>query len=102
MQKIKAAIGGPKDNVGIALTDLDAGTVLELKAGERSITVKLTEPITYQHKFSIVPIAPGEDVVKYGEVIGKATRQIDPGQHVHVHNMIGLRLGATLRKEEEK
>ena len=101
MQKIKAAIGGPKDNVGIALMDLEAGTVLKLKAGERSITVKLTEPITYQHKFSIVPIAREEDVVKYGEVIGKATRQIDPGQHVHVHNMIGLRLGATLGKEEK-
>jgi altronate dehydratase small subunit len=102
MQKIKAAIGGPKDNVGIALMDLEAGSVLELKAGERNVTVKLMEPVTYQHKFSIAPMVPEEDVVKYGEVIGKATKQIDPGQHVHIHNMIGLRLGAAVRKEERK
>ncbi len=100
MPKIKAAVGGPRDNVGIALADLDAGTVLDVKAGDRSITVKLTEPITYQHKFSIAPIAPGGEVVKYGQVIGKATKRIDPGQHVHIHNMIGLRLGARLRKGE--
>lgn len=100
MPKIKAAIGGPTDNVGIALTDLEAGPMLELKAGDRSVTVKLTEPITYQHKFSIAPIAPGQEVVKYGEVIGKAIKQIDPGQHVHIHNMIGLRLGARLQKGE--
>ncbi len=102
MQKIKAAIGGPGDNVGIALMDLEAGSVLELKAGERSVTVKLTEPVTYQHKFSAAPIAAGKEVVKYGEVIGKATKQIDLGQHVHIHNMIGLRLGAAVRKEERK
>ena len=102
MQKIKAGIGGPGDNVGIALMDLEGRTVVEVKAGERSVTVKLTEPITYQHKFSVASIAPGEDIVKYGEVIGKATQQIDPGQHVHIHNMIGLRLGAAVRKEERK
>jgi len=100
--KIKAAVGGPKDNVGVALMDLDAGTVLNLKAGDRSVTVKLAEPITYQHKFSIAPIALDEEVVKYGEVIGKTTKQIRPGQHVHVHNMIGLRLGAQLRKKGRK
>jgi altronate dehydratase small subunit len=97
--KIKAIIGGAKDNVGIALMDLDAGTVLDLKAGDHTVTVRLTEPIAYQHKFSIAPIAPEQGVVKYDEIIGTATRYIDPGQHVHVHNMIGLRLGARLRKQ---
>ena len=101
MPKIKATMCGPKDNVGLALQDLDAGTVLDLKVGECSLTIKLVEPISYQHKFSVERIGLGEDVVKYGEVIGKATKQIDPGQHVHIHNMSGLRIGATQQKEAQ-
>jgi altronate dehydratase small subunit len=100
--KIKAAVGGDNDNVGIALMNLDAGTVLNLKAGSRRLTVTLTDSIPYQHKFSLVPITLDQDILKYGEVIGKATTHIHPGQHVHVHNMIGLRLGAQHRKEGRK
>jgi altronate dehydratase small subunit len=29
--------------------------------------------------------------MKYGEIIGKATTDIKPGQHVHVHNVAGTR-----------
>jgi altronate dehydratase small subunit len=99
VSKIKAAVGRASDNVGIALMNLDAGTVIKLIVGNRNVTVRLVEPIMYQHKFSLEPIALDEKIVKYGEVIGKAIRQISPGQHVHVHNMIGLRLGALQRKE---
>jgi altronate dehydratase small subunit len=33
----------------------------------------------------------GEEIMKDGVVIGVATVGIQPGQHVHVHNMTGRR-----------
>ena len=32
-------------------------------------------------------IKKGEKVIKYGEPIGQATRDIKKGEHVHVHNI---------------
>jgi altronate dehydratase small subunit len=33
----------------------------------------------------------GDDIMKYGEVIGAAVRSIRAGEHVHVHNLEGKR-----------
>ena len=37
---------------------------------------------------AIKPIAKGEKIIKYGELIGIAGSDIKPGQHVHVHNVV--------------
>lgn len=39
------------------------------------------------HKLACAPIRPGETVVKYGAPIGRATRDIAFGAHVHTHNI---------------
>ena len=39
------------------------------------------------HKIALRPIAAGEAVIKYGDPIGMATRDIAPGEHVHSHNL---------------
>ena len=39
------------------------------------------------HKYARRAIAAGEAVIKYGMPIGHATRDIAPGEHVHVHNL---------------
>ena len=39
------------------------------------------------HKYAIRPIAPGENVIKYGMPIGHAKVKIAPGEHVHTHNL---------------
>ena len=39
------------------------------------------------HKYARRAIRAGENVVKYGMPIGHATRDIAPGEHVHVHNV---------------
>jgi altronate dehydratase small subunit len=33
----------------------------------------------------------GDDVIKYGEVVGRTTATINIGDHVHVHNVESLR-----------
>ena len=39
------------------------------------------------HKFAVRAITAGERIVKYGAPIGVATRDIEPGEYVHTHNM---------------
>ena len=39
------------------------------------------------HKVARRAIAQGEFVIKYGEIIGRATQDIAPGEWVHTHNL---------------
>ncbi len=87
---IEAVMLNPEDNIGVALVDLKPGT--EVKIYGREVWVKMAESIPYQHKFSVKPIDSGKEIIKDGVVIGKATQNITQGQHVHTHNMTGLRL----------
>jgi len=87
----KAVLLNPKDNVATALTDLEAGTDLELEVGDKFLSVKLRASVPFGHKFSLVQIEPGASVIKYGEVIGTATSVIHPGDYVHVHNVVSTR-----------
>ena len=91
---IEAIILHSTDNTAVAVTDLPEGKELDLKAGSELRHVKLVEPITYQHKFCVAPIKKGEKVLKYGQVIGEAIADIRAGEHIHIHNMVGLRLKA--------
>ncbi|TBL75809.1 D-galactarate dehydratase [Paenibacillus thalictri] len=79
------------DNVATALVDIPAGIPVELQVEGASLTVTLLDPIPFGHKFAVKPIFEAEDILKYGEVIGMANRSIQPGEHVHVHNLDGKR-----------
>ena len=50
------------------------------------------------HKYALRPIAEGENVIKYGMPIGRATAGIGAGEHVHVHN-VKTNLGDCLEYE---
>ena len=71
-----------RDAVVTAVDDLEAGH--EVHVDDRTIT--LADDVPFGHKFAIRPIGRGDDVVKYGEVIGRATVEIAPGDWVHTHN----------------
>ncbi len=71
----------PGDNVEIALADLKTGAELS----QSSVT--LTVPVARGHKVAIRPIAAGQSVLRYGQIIGVATTDIKPGDHVHTHNL---------------
>ncbi len=91
---LEAIMFHPDDNTAVALTDLPQGKVLKLTADGQTRDVTLIEPITYQHKFSTMPVWKGDKILKYGQVIGEATADIKAGEHVHIHNMVGLRIKA--------
>jgi len=90
----KFAIHSKADNVGVAVEDIKAG---ELVTGvyleDRSVgpTVKALEDIPLGHKIALRDIEQGEAAIKYGRPIGRATRRIRAGEHVHVHNVVSMR-----------
>ena len=49
--------------------------------------VSALEAIPSGHKMATRPIAAGETVLKYGQTIGAATRDIAMGAHIHTHNL---------------
>lgn len=79
----RAIVLSERDNVATVLDDLPAGAAVAI-AGR---SVHAIQSIPPGHKIAVAPIAAGEPVVKYGEPIGRASRAIEPGEHVHVHNL---------------
>ena len=71
----------PNDNVIIALQDLAAGQTVP------GLNVPLMQPVPRGHKVATLGIAAGENVVRYGQIIGAASCDIAAGDHVHVHNL---------------
>lgn len=88
---LNAMIIDEKDNVAVAIEPIAKGdTVCYMCGGEQKQLTAKTD-ITIYHKLAVRKIAAGEPVVKYGEHIGIATCDIEPGEHVHVHNVEGHR-----------
>ena len=69
----------PDDGVLIARSSLPPGMVV-------ADGVTTVERIPAGHKVAIKPIAVGEPIRRYGQIIGFATTPIAPGQHVHTQN----------------
>jgi altronate dehydratase small subunit len=82
-----------RDNVATALRPLEKGESLEIGAGGATLEVTVLEPIAFGHKIALVDLEPGEQLLKYGELIGLATQKIAKGEHVHVHNVRGPETG---------
>lgn len=70
------------DTVATALEDLVEGRVVD-HAGSQIV---LSDDVPFGHKFALEPIDVGDSISKYGEVIGRATQDIEPGEWVHTHN----------------
>ncbi|WP_274362552.1 UxaA family hydrolase [Paenibacillus thermotolerans] len=81
----------PKDHVATALRELKAGQTVTYRLSEEVKSIVLADDIPFGHKLAITDIPQGEQIRKYGEVIGRATASIKAGQHVHVHNVEGIR-----------
>ena len=71
----------PADNVVTARIDMLAGAEI---SGEGITT---GGPVPAGHKIAARPIAKGEVIRKYDQIIGFATTDVAPGAHVHVHNV---------------
>ena len=62
-------------------------TVIINEKDNVGITLAGTDTIPAGHKFALKDISSGEYVIKYGEIIGRATADIKKGEWVHTHNV---------------
>jgi altronate dehydratase small subunit len=79
------------DNVATALRELTQGEEARVGVGERTFLVPVGQAIAFGHKLAVTDIRSGDEIRKYGEVIGRATQDIPSGTHAHVHNVESLR-----------
>lgn len=86
------------DNVVTAINDVDAGTAIEYNGDE----IELRESVPFGHKIALAKLRPGDEVLKYGEIIGQATEHIEPGEWVHTHNCKSTRGRGDIEDETEE
>jgi altronate dehydratase small subunit len=74
------------DNVATLLGEAREGAALTVvgPGGKSELTAR--DKIAMGHKIALVAIGEGEAITKFGVVIGIATRSIEPGEWVHLHN----------------
>lgn len=73
----------PDDNVAVCLEAAAPGDPVSV--GPYSVVLK--EAIPVGHKVALVAIEQQRDIIKYGAPIGHALEDIEPGKHVHTHNI---------------
>ena len=78
----------PSDNIAVSLADLSEGEVIE----QDGTTIKVLNKINRGHKIATKVIKKNDGIIKYGERMGHATTDIQIGEHVHTHNVLGDRL----------
>lgn len=72
----------PDDNVAIARASIPQGTVVT----EFGNIVVLAD-VPAAHKIALAHVNPGDPVLRYGQIIGFATKPIESGDYVHTHNL---------------
>jgi altronate dehydratase len=84
----KVILSHSKDNVATARSPIEAGAVFAFPEGKN---LEAKEDVPFGHKIALRRIKKGGVVIKYGERIGRAVREIKPGEWVHIHNVAGER-----------
>lgn len=69
----------PQDNVLVAVDNFEPGAVLY------GVTAKARVP--RGHKMALVDVPKGQPIVKFGQIIGFASKDIAAGEWIHEHNV---------------
>jgi hypothetical protein len=83
-----------RDNVATLTGDARKGEAVEVLSPDGKVILKAKplDDVAFGHKLSLRRIRKGEEIIKYGEVIGVASRAIPAGEWVHTHNVDSARL----------
>ena len=82
-------VHGAEDTVGVTAVDVKKGQTLTgwNMTTDKTLAGKAAQAIPLGHKIALADIAKDDEVVKYDETIGVASKAIKQGQHVHTHNL---------------
>ena len=96
---LRALIIHPDDNVANLIGAGSRGQTVRCTVEGQSAaeTIELVDVLPSNHKIARRDIAADEPILKYGLSIGKASRPIRRGEHVHAHNIESNRGRGDLR-----
>lgn len=72
-----------RDTILIVRRPINAGETVKID-GKR---VVIESKLSVGHKLARKHLAVGEKVIRFGAPIGSMTHSVEPGAHVHTHNM---------------
>src|SRR3954453_11613705 len=73
----------PNDNVIVALTNLAKNEIINFNGDE----FQLQDNIAAKHKFAAKTFEPGDEIIMYGVLVGKAQERILPGAWISTRNV---------------
>ncbi|MFR8927579.1 UxaA family hydrolase [Peptoniphilus senegalensis] len=76
-----------RDNVITVLSKVKKSDLVKYVDNDDIKEVTAQDDIPLYHKIALCDIKEDENIVKYGENIGRASRDIVKGSHVHTHNV---------------
>lgn len=88
--KINALMMNEIDNVVTCVENVAAGETVYYRKGEKTCSVTAKEEIPYCHKIALVDFAEGDQVFKYGELLGKTTKPVLKGHWVSHENISSI------------
>ena len=90
MASVNALMMDKADNVVTCVRPVKAGEEVTYRCGEEVLTLTAKEDIPYCHKIALTDLAEGSDVRKYGELIGRTTKEIAEGHLVNHENIYSV------------
>ncbi len=83
-----------RDNVATVTSEVEKGEAVEVLSPEGEILVKpkVVDDVPFGHKIALRGLGKGDEIFKYGEVIGVASENIGLGAWVHTHNLESVKV----------
>ena len=88
--QINALLMDVSDNVVTCVTEIPKGTEAVYRRGNEICTVTAQEDIPFCHKIALKTFEKGEDVLKYGEMIGRTTAPVGEGYRIDHNNIVSV------------
>ena len=88
--KVNALMMDDKDNVVTCVVDIAAGETVGYKKNDEICTIVAKEDIPYCHKIALTDIAQNDEIIKYGESLGRTSEAIPAGHWVSHNNLFSV------------
>ena len=79
-----------KDNVGVVVIEKitpNQDCNCWIMENDKSSKIQSKSEIPLGQKIAMIDLKEGDTILKYGHDIGKVVKNINKGEHVHVHNV---------------
>lgn len=87
---MNAILLDPTDNVVTCVKEVRAGEEVKYRLGDKVYSLTAKETIPYCHKIALKTFDQGDEVIKYGELIGRTTEKKEKGSWLSHHNVYSV------------